>query len=230
MSLEMNKIIFLHGFFASGSCEPALAMKEGMAGEAEVLTPDLPLHPGEALRFVRSLVEAERPQLLVGNSCGSFYGQIVALACGLPALLGNPYFKMSEFLSQRRGVQHYKSPRRDGRQTFVIDDTLIGEFAAIEKRYNELKELAANVKKRPVVFSGEIRGGNWYAVGGKSFLAESPVLLAFSWCILMALNVTFSNVWGIILKEWKGVSAKTITVLVCGLLVLIFSLVFPNLF
>ena len=29
---------------------------------------------------------------------------------------------------------------------------------------------------------------------GKSFLTESPVLLAFSWCILMALNVTFSNV------------------------------------
>lgn len=46
------------------------------------------------------------------------------------------------------------------------------KFAAIEKRYNELKQLAANVKKRPVVFSGEIRGGNWYAVGGKSFLAE----------------------------------------------------------
>lgn len=46
------------------------------------------------------------------------------------------------------------------------------KFAAIEKRYNELKEMAANVKKRPVVFSGEIRGGNWYAVGGKSFLAE----------------------------------------------------------
>lgn len=32
---------------------------------------------------------------------------------------------------------------------------------------------------------------------GKSFLTGSPVLLAFSWCILMALNVTFSNVWGI---------------------------------
>ena len=65
---------------------------------------------------------------------------------------------------------------------------------------------------------------------GKSFLTGSPVLLAFSWCILMALNVTFSNVWGIILKEWKGVSTKTITVLVCGLVILIFSLVFPNLF
>lgn len=46
------------------------------------------------------------------------------------------------------------------------------KFAAIEQRYNELKQLAAGVKKRPVVFSGEIRGGNWYAVGGRSFLAQ----------------------------------------------------------
>ena len=45
-------------------------------------------------------------------------------------------------------------------------------FAEIEQRYNELKELAAGVAKRPVVFSGEIRGGNWYAVGGQSFLAQ----------------------------------------------------------
>lgn len=47
-------------------------------------------------------------------------------------------------------------------------------FAAIEKRYGELKELTARdkVRKRPIVFSGELRGGNWYAVGGKSFLAQ----------------------------------------------------------
>ena len=46
------------------------------------------------------------------------------------------------------------------------------KFAAIEKRYNELAKMAAGIKKRPTVFSGEIRGGNWYAVGGKSFLAR----------------------------------------------------------
>lgn len=47
-------------------------------------------------------------------------------------------------------------------------------FAAIERRYNELKALTAEgkVAHRPVVFSGELRGGNWYAVGGKSFLAQ----------------------------------------------------------
>lgn len=60
---------------------------------------------------------------------------------------------------------------------------------------------------------------------GKSFLTDNPVLFAFSWSILMSLNVLFSNVWGIILKEWKGVNAKTIAVLVTGLVVLILSIV-----
>jgi L-rhamnose-H+ transport protein len=60
---------------------------------------------------------------------------------------------------------------------------------------------------------------------GKSFLHDSPVLLAFSWSILMSLNVTFSNFWGIILKEWKGASNSTIGVLILGLVVLISSIV-----
>lgn len=65
---------------------------------------------------------------------------------------------------------------------------------------------------------------------GKGFLeGKSAVLLTFSWCILMALNVTFSNVWGIVLKEWKGVSKKTIIVLLAGLAVLIFSTFLPQL-
>ena len=64
---------------------------------------------------------------------------------------------------------------------------------------------------------------------GKSFFTGSPVMLAFSWSILMSLNVIFSNVWGILLKEWNGVGRRTVTVLIAGLLILIFSTVFPNL-
>ncbi|MDR3367281.1 MAG: L-rhamnose/proton symporter RhaT [Prevotellaceae bacterium] len=64
---------------------------------------------------------------------------------------------------------------------------------------------------------------------GQSYLKGSPVMMAFSWSILMSLNVTFSNVWGIILKEWKGAGQKTALVLALGMLILIFSLVFPNL-
>jgi L-rhamnose-H+ transport protein len=45
----------------------------------------------------------------------------------------------------------------------------------------------------------------------------------------MAFNVTFSNVWGILLKEWKGCSKKTIAVLVVGLVILIISTFVPQL-
>ncbi|MBR5924701.1 MAG: L-rhamnose/proton symporter RhaT [Bacteroidales bacterium] len=64
---------------------------------------------------------------------------------------------------------------------------------------------------------------------GKGFLKESPVLITFSWCILMSLDITFSNVWGIILKEWKGVTRKTVAVLVIGLIVLVISTFLPQL-
>ena len=64
---------------------------------------------------------------------------------------------------------------------------------------------------------------------GKGFLTGSESLMTFSWCILMALNVTFSNVWGIILKEWKGCSRKTVAVLLTGIAVLIISSFLPEL-
>ena len=78
-----------------------------------------------------------------------------------------------------------------------------------------------------------LAGALWYSQFfglslGQGFLQDSPDLMTFSFCILMALNITFSNVWGIILKEWKGCSRKTIVVLLLGLAVLIFSSFLPQ--
>jgi L-rhamnose-H+ transport protein len=39
----------------------------------------------------------------------------------------------------------------------------------------------------------------------------------------MALNILFSNVWGLLLKEWKNAGAKTVATLVVGLVILILS-------
>ncbi len=78
-----------------------------------------------------------------------------------------------------------------------------------------------------------LAGALWYSQFfglslGQGFLQSSPDLLTFSFCILMALNVTFSNVWGIILKEWKGCSSNTITVLIVGIIVLVVSCFLPQ--
>lgn len=128
----MKKILFLHGFFASGQCVPALALRESFEERAEVITPDLPMHPKEAVEFIRELIDREKPDLLVGNSCGAFYAQMLAPIVGIPALLGNPHFQMTTFLKQRIGKHQYKSPRKDGRQDFTINEALIEEFAEQE--------------------------------------------------------------------------------------------------
>ena len=130
--MMIKKILFLHGFFASGSCIPAQALRQAFASKAEVLTPDLPLHPKEALAFIEDICQQEKPCVLVGNSNGAFLAQIVASRHGLPALLGNPYLEMTCFLIERIGEHEYKSPRTDGHQKLVIDQLLIDEFAEVQ--------------------------------------------------------------------------------------------------
>jgi L-rhamnose-H+ transport protein len=56
---------------------------------------------------------------------------------------------------------------------------------------------------------------------GKSLVPGS--MSAFSWSILMALNIAMANIWGLFLREWKGVSKRTIVVLVIGIVILILS-------
>ena len=50
-------------------------------------------------------------------------------------------------------------------------------FAGIEQRYNSLKQRVDSLMQTdgtpcPSVFSGEMHGGNWYAVGGRNYLAQ----------------------------------------------------------
>ncbi len=78
-----------------------------------------------------------------------------------------------------------------------------------------------------------LAGALWYSQFfglslGQSFFEKGGTMFVLSFCILMALNVVFSNVWGIILKEWKGCSGKTIGVLIAGIVVLIISTFLPT--
>ncbi|MBT4485637.1 MAG: L-rhamnose/proton symporter RhaT [Candidatus Latescibacteria bacterium] len=44
-----------------------------------------------------------------------------------------------------------------------------------------------------------------------------------SWSIHMAFIIVFSNIWGLIFREWKGSSRRTLVTIVIGILVLIVS-------
>lgn len=138
------KILFLHGFFNSGQCDMAKALRDclteelraydGMYAEdeVEVICPDLPPNPYDALGFISEIVEGEKVDVVVGNSCGAMYAHIIASEYGLPCLVGNPYYKMSEFLRERIGEHTYKTERKDGKQRLVIDEALVEAFLKLE--------------------------------------------------------------------------------------------------
>ena len=67
---------------------------------------------------------------------------------------------------------------------------------------------------------------HFYGMGKSQLPAQMEV---FAWSILMALNIAFSNIWGLFLKEWKGVSRLTLVVLLIGIIVLILSTFVVNL-
>ncbi|ANH82023.1 sugar:proton symporter [Niabella ginsenosidivorans] len=54
---------------------------------------------------------------------------------------------------------------------------------------------------------------------GESKLGNGPS----SWILHMAFIILIANVWGLVLKEWKGVSRKTLFTVVCGILIILVS-------
>ncbi len=85
--------------------------------------------------------------------------------------------------------------------------------------------VSSSVLVNNLIFSA-IAGTLWYMQFFFMGMGESMLpaaMVAFAWSILMSMNIAFSNIWGIILKEWKGVDRKTITVLVIGIVVLVLS-------
>lgn len=155
----MKTVLFLHGFFSSGSSDVAKGLEEGLRGQARLLHPDFSSDPFEALEAARSLIHKEGVDLLVGNSCGGMLAAWLSPREGIPALLGNPYLKMSAFLESRKGIRAYKAPRRGGTQTVLIDDALIESYKKVE---SELFEPGGEM----------VRGRVWGLFGEKDDLAR----------------------------------------------------------
>ena len=54
---------------------------------------------------------------------------------------------------------------------------------------------------------------------GESKLGNGPS----SWILHMAFIILTANLWGLVLKEWKGVNRKTSTTIIIGILTIVVS-------
>ena len=125
-----NKLLYVHGFASSGSSGTVMALRKHMTGW-EVIAPDLPVDPFEALGLLRNIVATENPEIVVGTSMGGMYTQQL---WGVPRIVVNPSFEMSRsLLFGKMGRNKYMSKRKDGATEFRIDKAVVERFKLMEK-------------------------------------------------------------------------------------------------
>lgn len=116
----MKKILFIHGLASSGAYKTADTLRI-LLKPVEVIAPDVPIDPCEALQQLRTICAEESPDMIVGLSLGGFWAQQLR---GIPRILINPDLHPSVLLSEKKGEMKYLSPRRDGAESFVIDEKI----------------------------------------------------------------------------------------------------------
>lgn len=122
------KVLFIHGLASSGAYKMASSLRILLKG-SEVIAPDVPIEPGDALNLLKGICRDERPDLIVGLSLGGFWAQKLR---GYRKILVNPDFHISRLLRTMTGEREYLSPRRDGALTFTVTDALCDEYARLE--------------------------------------------------------------------------------------------------
>ena len=139
-----KKVLYVHGFGSAGSTHTAQLLRELMP-KATVSSPDLPVHPEEAMQLLKETVEHERPDLIIGTSMGGMYSEMLY---GFDRICVNPAFQMGETMLEHGmvGKQMFQNPRQDGIQEFMVTKALVKAYKAMTE--NCFSQVTAEEQQR----------------------------------------------------------------------------------
>lgn len=128
----VKKVLYIHGFASAGSTGSATQMRNHLYPKGvQVISPDVPVEPLEAMSFLKDFVGREQPTLVVATSMGALYAEQLK---GFPRILVNPSFHMARLLTFRGlGKREFRNKRQDGATEFKVDKQMIQEFQQLEK-------------------------------------------------------------------------------------------------
>lgn len=128
----MKKVVYIHGFASAGSTGSATQMRNHLYPKGvQVLSPDVPVSPLEAIAFLKSFVQQEQPDLIVATSMGAMYAEQLR---GFKRIFVNPSFHMARLLTFRGlGRREFRNKRQAGATEFKVDKQMIQEFQQVEK-------------------------------------------------------------------------------------------------
>lgn len=100
------KLLYIHGFGSCGTGIKSEILRRHF-GKDNVLAPDLPASPAEALHFLESVLALHPDAVPVGSSLGGFYATWLAERYRLKAVLINPSTKPFETLTPYTGINRW---------------------------------------------------------------------------------------------------------------------------
>lgn len=126
------KIVYFHGFGSSGASGTVENMRH-MLPDIEVVAPDIPVDPAQALPYLQEFVKNEQPDLIVGTSMGGMYAQQMF---GFKKIIVNPAFNMSTMSKIMKAGKRYpfQNGRKDGEKDFLITGQIVKNYNAMERQ------------------------------------------------------------------------------------------------
>jgi predicted esterase YcpF (UPF0227 family) len=147
------KIIYFHGFASSGASGTVQLLRKLMPDD-EVIAPDIPVEPLEALPYLKELCQQEQPDIIIGTSMGGMYAhQMRGFHSGTTGkstkvICVNPAVNMSTMSHVLKTGEHkFLNGRKDNQKTFRITKDIIQHHNQIERQQfkNLTDEDKANV-------------------------------------------------------------------------------------
>ena len=122
-------IVYLHGFGSSGQSSTVKHLRRIM-NKYDVLAPDIPVNPAEALPFLKDYCERNNPDLIIGTSMGGMYAMQMY---DYKRICVNPALRMSELTDiLKPGTFKYFHPTLKGETHFTITEDTIQQFRDME--------------------------------------------------------------------------------------------------
>lgn len=135
------KIVYFHGFGSSHASGTVEILRRELPND-EIVAPDIPVDPVDALPYLKQLCADENPDLVIGTSMGGMYAQQMRK---YRRILVNPAFNMSTMSKGLKTGEHkFYNGRYDGAKTFKITKDIIQHYNLMERQ--QFKNISADEK------------------------------------------------------------------------------------
>ena len=126
----MKTIVYFHGYGSSSQSSTVKYLTKKMP-DLNVIAPDIPIDPEEALPFLKNYCANNKADLIIGTSMGGMYAMQMT---DYPRICVNPALHMSQLTGVLQvGTFERFQPTADGQTHFTITEDIIRHFKEMEE-------------------------------------------------------------------------------------------------